>query len=129
MKNFWLNRKQQWHPTDDMVTLQQLASSDHVFHTYYRHQYVEKEEIFFHDDTDGYFPAKMSKTHILEKSITGKLDGENCIDDGEGNIRLEDGKLVAKINYEAGVLVTTEYVADKELILSYEYDYEKDGTL
>ena len=136
MKNFWLERKNggRGFPKDDELSLQQWAGRGECvsLDMYYEWQYIQNEDVICDDlpATDRkYRYGHFKKTYILPESVIGVYEGQIFQDDGEGRLKMkEDGKLLGTLHYESGVITLPKNLTEN-LIVSYEYDYGKDGTL
>ena len=115
MKNFWIKKRQE--------SLQKLAAG-FTLDTYYSFQYVQGQETRLGEITDR--DKGGLKTYIVPNTVVGEYKGQVFQDDGKGRLKMSDGKLLGMIHYDFGII--TSHIQGT-VIVSYEYDYSKDGTL
>ena len=143
MKNHWIKRRdEKWRkgyvikggfPQDDELTLHQWSGGEANLELYYPLQFVENEKVDFRKNgfvqmvNQYHCTGELENTHVVPRTIAGML-GEDIVlmDDGEGGLRTQnDHDLIAVINYETGVVALDYRLANKNLVLSYEYNLER----
>lgn len=112
MKNYWIEK----HTEKTLYFRNKLDC-------YYAHHYVHEEKPDYFGGNYGVFLFRLKKSHILPRSVVIAYDGHLWADDGKGEI-VGDGLGMTFVNYYTGHINTYQNFQGK-LVVSYEYDYDK----
>ena len=127
MKNYWIKKSRQ---KSDCTSLQELANGDFSLDLYYDWQYTMNEEVAFDSLFTSNFVVykygRLEKHHVLLKSVIGSYNDQVFQDDGKGNLNLEDGTNLGRIDYETGI-IRIPMRNRGEMVVSYEWNWAENG--